>query len=271
MLLAHISDLHFRSEGKRLYDFIDTNGINAQIINHINSLPERPNALVITGDIVNCGEEIEYEYAKQILGYLDIPVYLIPGNHDNKRLFIKYLHTICPSIGFDADKIHYSVEMDKARLLFIDTSVDGAPHGFITDETLEWLHKELSNNEKRTYIFMHHPPVNLGNCQMDRIRCLNGDTLLALIERYSHIERVFCGHVHRTMVMQYRQALIMSISGTVHQVPYHSTDLTDRYNQEEGMMLMHHWVEGSGLVSYNYPLTEMPSYCYNPVISCSGK
>ena len=64
--------------------------------------------------------------------------------------------------------------------------------------------------------------------------------------------------------------IIMSIPGTVHQVPYHSTDLTDRYNEEEGMMFMHRLLPTTGLVSYNMPLAAIPSYLYQSSISCPG-
>ena len=55
MFLAQISDMHFRSHGRKLYDFIDVNGCNAEVVSQLNALEERPDAVVITGDIVNCG------------------------------------------------------------------------------------------------------------------------------------------------------------------------------------------------------------------------
>ncbi len=54
MLLAHISDTHFRSRGEKLYGFIDVNAANADVVSQLNALRERPDAVVVSGDIVNC-------------------------------------------------------------------------------------------------------------------------------------------------------------------------------------------------------------------------
>ncbi len=52
MLLAHISDTHFRSRGEKLYGFIDVNAANADVVSQLNALRERPDAVVVSGDIV---------------------------------------------------------------------------------------------------------------------------------------------------------------------------------------------------------------------------
>ncbi|KUW05703.1 hypothetical protein AWF53_26540 [Escherichia coli] len=47
MLLAHISDTHFRSRGEKLYGFIDVNAANADVVSQLNALRERPDAVVV--------------------------------------------------------------------------------------------------------------------------------------------------------------------------------------------------------------------------------
>ncbi len=49
MLLAHISDTHFRSRGEKLYGFIDVNAANADVVSQLNALRERPDAVVVSG------------------------------------------------------------------------------------------------------------------------------------------------------------------------------------------------------------------------------
>ena len=55
MLLAQISDTHFRSHGKKMNRFINVNAANADVVSQLNALTERPDAVVVSGDIVNCG------------------------------------------------------------------------------------------------------------------------------------------------------------------------------------------------------------------------
>lgn len=269
MLLAQLSDMHFRSQGMKLYDFIDTNAENARIINLLNQLEEKPDAVIITGDLANCGTAAEYQVAKRLLGYLNYPVYLIPGNHDNKSNFLNSFQPLCPSLGHDPEHIAYAIDNKNfpVRLLFIDSSLAGESKGYLTPYSIDWLTQQLSQQSKETFIFLHHPPLLLGNKQMDRIACENGHLLLALIKRFPHITRIFCGHVHRTIFTQYRQAIIASAPGTVHQIPYQFYDATDTYTLEPASMLMHRYVPETGIVSYSYALVEQPRYYYAHKIS----
>ncbi len=139
MLLAHISDTHFRSRGEKLYGFIDVNAANADVVSQLNALRERPDAVVVSGDIVNCGRPEEYQVARQILGSLNYPLYLIPGNHDDKAHFLEHLHPLCPQLGNDPQNMRYAVDDFATRLLFIDSSHAGTSKGWLTDETIGWL------------------------------------------------------------------------------------------------------------------------------------
>ncbi len=172
MLLAQISDLHFRSEGRKLYEFIDINGENAKVINQLNALSERPDAVVISGDIVNCGSPQEYQMAQRVLQMLDYPLYVIPGNHDDKPHFLNAMRPLCPQLGDDPENIRYAVDDFPMRLLFIDTSLAGQAKGWLTPSTLGWLEQQLQDHSTReTAIFMHHrAPAGIGAHGSDRLR-----------------------------------------------------------------------------------------------------
>ncbi|MEC5342844.1 phosphodiesterase [Brenneria populi] len=270
MLLAQISDLHFRSEGRKLYEFIDINGRNAEAINKLNALTERPDAVVISGDIVNCGHPREYQVAHNVLQMLDYPMYVIPGNHDDKQNFLNAMRPLCPSLGDDAENMRYAVDAFPLRLLFIDSSLAGQSKGWLTPATLSWLEQQLSQHPTwESALFMHHPPLPLGSAQMDPIACENGRELLRLIERFPQLTRVFCGHNHRLIFTQYRQAIIATVPGTVHQVPYFHTDSAPYYNLEPASVVMHRYVPDTGLVSYCQSLAPFAGpYLYDARISC---
>ncbi|PWC17774.1 phosphodiesterase [Brenneria corticis] len=270
MLLAQISDLHFRSEGRKLYEFIDVNGQNAQVVSQLNALTERPDAVVVSGDIVNCGCPREYQVARRVLQMLDYPLYVIPGNHDDKHHFLDAMRPLCPQLGDDAENIRYAVDDFPLRLLFIDSSLTGQSKGWLTPATLDWLEQQLTaHQERESAIFMHHPPLPLGSAQMDPIACENGREILQLIERFPQLTRVFCGHNHRLIVTQYRQAIVATVPGTVHQVPYFHHDDAPYYNLEPASFVMHRHVPLTGLVSYCQSLAPFAGpYRYDPRISC---
>jgi 3',5'-cyclic AMP phosphodiesterase CpdA len=269
MLLAQISDTHFRSHGQKLYGFIDVNAANADVVSQLNALTERPDAVVVSGDIVNCGRPQEYEVARQILGSLNYPLYLIPGNHDDKELFLEYLHPLCPQLGSDPQNMHYAVDDFATRLLFIDSSRAGTSSGWLTDETIKWLEAQLfDGGDKPATVFMHHPPLPLGNAQMDPIACENGHRLLALVERFPSLTRIFCGHNHSLTLTQYRQAIVSTVPGTVHQVPYFHEDRRPYYDLSPASCLMHRLV-GEQWVSYQHALSHHAGpWLYDENISC---
>lgn len=144
--------------------------------------------------------------ARQILGSLNYPLYLIPGNHDDKVHFLEHLHPLCPQLGNDPQNMRYAVDDFATRLLFIDSSRAGTSRGWLTDETIGWLEAQLfEGGDKPATVFMHHPPLPLGNAQMDPIACENGHRLLALVERFPSLTRIFCGHNHSLTMTQYRR------------------------------------------------------------------
>ncbi|WLI75607.1 phosphodiesterase [Kosakonia sp. H02] len=269
MFLAQISDTHFRSQNEKLYGFIDINAGNADVVCQLNALRERPDAVVVSGDIVNCGRPEEYRVARQILGSLDYPLFVIPGNHDDKAHFLEYLHPLCPQLGSDPQNMRYAIDDFATRLLFIDSSLAGESKGWLTRETLAWLEAQLTaSKDKPTALFMHHPPLPLGNAQMDRIACENGHLLLSLVERFPALTRIFCGHNHSLTMTQYRQATIATIPATVHQVPYFHEDKRPYYDMSPPSCLMHRQV-GEQWVSYLHPLSHYAGpWLYNENISC---
>lgn len=271
MFLCQISDLHFRSESRKLYDFIDINARNADVIHQITALAEQPDAIVITGDVVNCGRRDEYAVARRTLGYLRQPVYVIPGNHDDKAEFLTAFRDLCPALPESPECIAYAIDLyPAARLLFIDSTLAGCSHGWLSAPILDWLDQQLSEQPRETWVFMHHPPVALGSAQMDPIACRNGHELLQRIDRHPHLTHVFCGHVHRMIQARYKQALITCAPGTVHQVPYFHQDPSPYYNLEPAAMLMHRVIPHTGLVTYLHSLSSDAAlnYLYQPSISC---
>lgn len=65
MLLAHISDTHFAAAA-RSCTALSTSMPPTPTWSPSLTLRERPDAVVVSGDIVNCGRPEEYQVARQI-------------------------------------------------------------------------------------------------------------------------------------------------------------------------------------------------------------
>lgn len=251
MLLAQISDLHIRPQGVQLYDHINTNALCARHVAFLNTLPEKPDAVIITGDITNCGCPQEYEMARQILGQIDYPCYVIPGNHDNKKNFLQGLKNLFPYLGGNPDLMTYTVEDLPIRLVFLDSSVPEQIHGNLSPAALDWLETTLEQEpDKETSVFMHHHPLASGCLHMDNIRCKNGKTLISLLSDYPQVTRVICGHTHRAIFQTANSILISTAPSACHQVPFDTKDINGFYSLEPPAMLMHRYTKETGFVSY---------------------
>ncbi len=82
MIIAHISDTHLAFDApdaeRRLRDFAST-------IAHINALDPAPDVIVHTGDVAHNGRPDEYAQAVALLAKARAPVYVLPGNKDDRR------------------------------------------------------------------------------------------------------------------------------------------------------------------------------------------
>ena len=84
MLLAQISDLHIKRPGQLAYRRVDTAAALTRCIERLNALVPRPNAVLVTGDLTDFGHDEEYDNLHGLLAALEIPYYLMIGNHDDR-------------------------------------------------------------------------------------------------------------------------------------------------------------------------------------------
>ncbi|MGB3788741.1 MAG: phosphodiesterase [Phormidesmis sp.] len=249
MLLAHISDLHVLEPGKLAYGVVDTTPLVEKAIAHLNTLG--PDLVVITGDLVHNAQIAEYQRLQAMLQPLQMPVYLIPGNHDSRALIREVFSTraYLPSTDF----LQYTVEDYPIRLIMLDTNVPGESRGELDAERLDWLDQQLSQQPKRpTILFMHHPPFITSIDLMDGCGLTGIRGLETVVQKYDCIQRIGCGHVHRPMQKLWAGTLAYTVPSPVHQV---SLDLTGdaksaTFVMEPPAYQLHLWNEESGLISH---------------------
>ena len=67
MMIAQITDLHVRPRGKVAYERVDTNAMLEAAVAAIEALPRKPDLVIATGDLTDCGLAAEYEVLREIL------------------------------------------------------------------------------------------------------------------------------------------------------------------------------------------------------------
>ncbi|SFE55944.1 phosphodiesterase [Paracidovorax wautersii] len=218
-LLLQLSDLHIREPGRLAYGRIDTAPYLREAVASIGRLPQRPDAVVITGDLTDFGRAAEYDHLRALLAPLaPLPIYLLPGNHDERQQLRASFpeHAWLGTEGF----VQYSVPVGAMQLIALDTVVPGASEGSLCAERLEWLAAQLdAHRDRPVVIAMHHPPFRTLIGHMDEIGLLQGaDELEALVARHPNVERVICGHLHRSIQVRFGGSLALTVPSPAHQV-----------------------------------------------------
>lgn len=187
MLVAQISDIHAGPDSPSLLTF-------ERAIDWLKVF--RPDALVLTGDLVDDGWQQGYRQIAEGLQALDFPTYLLPGNGDDLSVMRAELAEV-GRWGGTSGAMHFQAAHDDVTLIGVDVTVAGQSHGDIRPH-LSWLKSTLADVATPFLLFMHQPPFGIGIDVLDQVGCRNGNVLLELLNagRCPPLG-ILCGHVHR--------------------------------------------------------------------------
>ena len=267
MLIAHLTDLHIRPRGHAAMRTAETNMLSERALRAVRDLRTKPDVLVISGDIVNNGRADEYAcFAEMLARTIDIPTYVIPGNHDDRDVMRASLGHL-PGVTSDPIFIHYSVDHLKVRMVMLDTSIKGATDGELCPARLAWLDRTLAAvPDKPTIVVMHHPSFPCGIRHMDRIILRDPDAFTAVIARHRQVVRILAGHHHRQITTTVAHATAIIGPGVAHIVELELfNDAGGMWSLEPAAFLLHAWVEGVGIVTHTAMVERYPGpYPFQP-------
>ena len=250
MIIAQISDPHIPVPGKKTYAIAPMAENLVMTVNHINNLNPQPDVALITGDITANARMDEAEQAAKILGKLNMPFFIVPGNHDDRASLRSVFGVAFPVT--EHEPMNFLVADYDIRLIGLDTSVVGAPGGRISAASALWLDKTLAEEQtKPTALFMHHPPVKLGVLETDVDGFEGSELLAAVISKYSNIECLLCGHIHLPTAVKWHGTIVTTAPSIGMELVL---DLT--LKQASSFILatpgyqLHYWTPQNNLVSH---------------------
>ncbi len=208
-LLLQISDTHLGAD----WHGLDPDECLLRAVEAILDLSQRPDALVVSGDLTQNGTPEEYQRVRELLAPLDLEPHVLPGNHDLRRP----LREAFGLPGKGQEHASHAVDLGPLRLLCLDSTIPGAEAGALDEGRIEWLDRALGEErEKPTVLAMHHPPLTTAIPSFDAIG-LAPEWRAALAEvlaRHPQVARVIAGHVHRVIVAELAGRGVLSIPST---------------------------------------------------------
>jgi 3',5'-cyclic AMP phosphodiesterase CpdA len=198
---AQISDSHIGFTGK-------VNDHPAQTlqmaVDALNALPEQPAFVVHTGDVTHLAKADEFGTARDILGKLRAPLYVIPGEHDviNAEGAARFSDAFGRT---DAPKGWYAWDLGGVHYVALVNVFSGETMGQLGTEQLAWLANDLRARPVDTPIVVFgHVPLYALYPQWGWTTG-DGAQALALLRRFSSVT-VLNGHIHQ--VIEHRDGAI---------------------------------------------------------------
>lgn len=252
MIIAQITDAHMTLPGVLLFGDYDPADALRRTLAALAAQRPRPDLVLFTGDVTENGLPGQYAAARAVLDDFDLPLAMIPGNHDRRDAFAAGFAGSPARVG-EGRFLQFTIEDLPLRLIGLDTlSAPGEPRGLLCAERLDWIAARLAEApERETVIFMHHPPFATGIGFMDSIACENGDALAALVAAHGRVLRVVCGHVHRPVHVGFGGTVASICPGVAYQVPlrFARTAPVEMLYQAPAFQL-HVWTPETGLVTH---------------------
>ncbi len=207
MLIAHISDFHVfadRPETKQVR--LDIAEVARRVVEDLASFAPALDAIAFTGDLTDGGSAEDYALLKEILSPLQVPVLVVPGNHDKRQALRAAFSDKLP---FEkGDFLNYESRVGNLRVLALDTLIEGRGEGALAPESLNWLAGKLAHaTSEPTVILLHHPPFPSGMASLDNASLVAGrEELAAMLRAYTNPLFVLAGHIHRPYQASWRGA-----------------------------------------------------------------
>lgn len=217
MLFAQITDLHIKAPGQLTYGRVDTAAHLAAAVTHLNALTPRPELVVASGDLVDNGTAEEYAHLRQILAPLEIPIALLPGNHDDRGV-LRAAFPDHPYLAEGDPFLHHARDVGPIRLICLDTLREDGHWGAFDAARADWLKARLAEApDCPTVIIAHHPPFRTGMAEHDANRMLGRELLAEIIQTNPQIALLLTGHLHRMMAVPWAGVPALCLSSTAHQ------------------------------------------------------
>ena len=201
ILVAQITDLHIGFDRGNPHE-LNVRRLN-MVIDHLKAMTPLPSLLLVTGDMVEHGEDVDaYRHMKALVARWEGPILWAMGNHDDRANF----RAVMPEVPADPNGfIQYETDHGGLRWIILDTLDAGRHGGTICTRRASWLKERLEERKRTpTVIVLHHPPVDTGIDWMSALSCEDWvKRLERLVKPAKQVVAMIAGHVHRPIATSF--------------------------------------------------------------------
>jgi len=206
--LLQITDTHLYADRDGCLLGLNTEQSLKAIIADIRARNLPADIILATGDLVHDGTPAAYQRIFTHLEGFGLPVYCLPGNHDEAENLQK---------NIQGDLLHYTTHTHRGgwHLIFLDSSIPGCEGGHLGPAALAALETHLqAAPDTHTLVCLHHQPVPMGSRWLDTMAVDNADAFFTIIDRHPQVHGILWGHVHQEFDSMRRNVRLMASPST---------------------------------------------------------
>jgi Icc protein len=243
--VLHITDTHIVERGKLVSKLLDTSDSLTRLVTRINSIRDQVgpiDAVLVSGDVSDDGSEQSYEQFKKIVAPLDLPLYVIPGNHDRRENMRSAFSENMPVDG----PLNWDLRVGDVVIIGLDTLVEGKGLGTLLPQSIDFLEQALARADHSPVLLaLHHPPFTSHVDFMDKIALTNPAAMNDLISGYGGNLRMVCGHIHSMMISDVSGRVAISAPSPCSAFAFDQRlDAPVGFMNQEDGCLLHRWNNG---------------------------
>jgi Icc protein len=161
---------------------------------------QRPDAVVVAGDLTAAGYAWEYEQALAELDRLEAPRLAVPGSQDSRNVGYVHFERL---VGERFVRLRIPLEESRAQrigatgvtIVGLDSSQPDLEDGHVGREWYPWLREQCQHPDDLRIVVLHHHVVSIPGAGRDLNHVTDAGDLLPILDELK-VDAVLTGHRH---------------------------------------------------------------------------
>lgn len=189
--IVQISDIHLFGDKNNALLGVNTLESFEALFNLLKADNLNPNMILLSGDLSQDGSKESYIRIADIVNSLNIPIYCVPGNHDDSDMMAR----VFPR-GFVS--MQKQIVIDGWQLILLDSHIPRKVEGYLNENEFDFLENclKMYPNHHAIVVFHHHP-IPVGCEWLDKIGLTNAAKFWEFLIPFQQVNFILFGHVHQ--------------------------------------------------------------------------
>lgn len=209
--ILQLTDLHILPNHGETLLGVDTTHYFELTLQHAHQQYGSFDLILLTGDLAQEPCEASYQRIASHIKPMRTPCVGLPGNHDDFEL----MSAIFNEATLNCAK---QTTLGNWQIVCLNSQKPNSPAGRLEESELFYLQQSLKEHpDSPTLLAVHHPCVASGSMWLDTMQIENSDELIRIVERFSQIKGIVCGHLHQELERQIGHSRLYATPATCFQ------------------------------------------------------